>query len=242
MRYLMTITLYFFLQNATFATQIKDFTARYELYHNNFYVGTSTRKLTTKNNLLTFSSVAKTAGVAAWFFDITINETSKWQFKNKQLTFLSYDYNENDKGKNEGYQLRLEQPKELYNSHTKKHYPVAENLQDTLGFSVAIMLDLQADKREIKYTIAKKDSLKTYTLKFIKKENIATNNGVIETLKMEHYDPQTKYRFTLWCAENMRFLPIRILNITPKGDKKLLNLTHFNQKAFFLALEDEESD
>lgn len=242
MQYLITITFYFLLQSITFASPLKDFTAGYDLYHNGMYIGQSTRKLTTKDKFLTYSSVAKTAGVVAWFIDITITETSKLLFKNKRLNFISYDYNEKNKDKNEGYQLRLDKPQQFYNSYKKQHYPVAKNLHDTLGFTVAIMHDIQLGKREIKYTIAEKDNLKTYTLKFIKKEALITDKGKISTLKMEHYDPQTKARFTFWCAENMGFLPIRISNINQKGDENLLNLNRFNQKKIYLELDEEESD
>ena len=58
---------------------------------------------------------------------------------------------------------------------------------------------------------------------------------------MEHYDPQTKERFTLWCAGNMGFLPIKIQSTNKKGDENLLNLTHFNQNPINLNLNNEES-
>ena len=242
MRYLITIFFYFLLQSNTFATPVKDFTARYNLYHSGFYIGQSKKSLTTKNDFLTFSSISKTAGVAAWFFDITVTETSKLQFKNNRLNFFSYSYVEEGKDKNESIQLHLEQPQSFYNSHTKKRYPVAKNLHDVLGFTVSIMHDLQAGKREIKYTIAEKSKIRIYTLKLIQKEELATYKGKISTLKMEHYDPQTKTRFTLWCAENMGFLPIRIRKINYKGKVVLLNLTHFNQQAIDLILDEDEDE
>lgn len=102
------------------------------------------------------------------------------------------------------------------------------------------MHDMQAGNRSITYTIAEKDKLKTYSIKFIQKENLATNNSSVPTLKMEHYNPQTKQRFTFWCAENMGFLPIRIRKINRKGKEILLNLTQFNQKKIYLSLDDED--
>lgn len=242
MRYLITLTFYFLIQSISFAEPLKDFTATYELYHNEFYVGKATRKLTTKDNIATFTSVAETAGVAAWFFNITITETSELSFKNNRLNFLSYHYNEKNKDKEKDYKLSLVNSNKFYNSHTKKHYPAAKNLHDTLGFTVAIMHELQAGKRKITYTIAEKDKIKTYTLKFITQENLETNNGTISTLKMEHYNPETQRRFTFWCAENMDFLPVRIRNINKKGDENLLNLTHLNQKQVHLKLPNENID
>ena len=240
MRYFVTIIIYFFIHSAVFSAPMGNFSARYDLYHNEFFVGESTRNLVTENNDVTFSSISKTAGIAKWFFDVTVTEISKLRYKNEQLNFISYVYNEKAKDKNEGYELHLNKSHQLYNSHEKKIYPATKNLHDTLGFTVAIMLDMQAGNRIIKYTIAEKDNLKTYSLKFIKKEKLKTDKGEIDTLKMEHYDPATKYRFTFWCAENMGFLPVRIRNINPKGDENLLNLTHFNQKPIHLNLYEDD--
>jgi len=241
MQYLISIALYIFLQVAAFATPLKDFTAGYDLYHNGMYVGQTKRRLTTENKFLTLTSSAETAGLAAIFFDVTITEKSKLRFNNKKLNFFSYSYHEKGSDKNKAYQLRLDKSQQFYNSYNKELYPVTSNLHDTLGFTVAIMHDLQSGKRNIKYTIAEKDKLKIYTLKFIKKEALSINNEEISTLKIEHYDPQAKHRFTFWCAEDMGFLPIRIRNINHKGDEKLLNLTHFNKEKFYLEMEDEES-
>ena len=240
MPYLITIIIYFFAQNIAFSAPLKDFTARYDLYYNGFYVGKSTRSLESKNNLVIFSSIAKTAGMAALFADITVTETSKLSYVNHRLNFVSYLYDEKGNKKNEKYELHLDKSFRLYNSYEKKIYPATKYLHDTLGFTAAIMLDMQAGKRNIKYTIAEKDNFKPYTLKFIKKEALITDKGEINTLKMEHYDPETKYRFTFWCAEDMGFLPIKISNINPKGDENLLNLTHFNNKPIHLSLDEEE--
>ena len=224
-----------------FSSPLKDFTAQYKLYHNELYVGESTRKLTTNKNQLTFTAATETAGLAALFLSVTINETSKLQFKNKNLHFISYEYEEKNKGRDKHYQLYLDKPQQFYNSYTKKHYPAAENLHDILGFSVATMIDLKTGQDEIKYSIADEDSLKPYTLKLIKKEKLATNDGYITTLKMEHYDAGKRHRFTFWCAPEMAFLPVRIRTINHKGDENLFNLSHYNNKAIYLNLEDEEN-
>lgn len=225
----------------TAATTVKDFSAEYSLYHNQLFVGESKRQLSSSNHSLIFSSFTETAGLAALFADIKINEVSKLAFKNNQLNFVSYQYTEKNKNKNETYQLSLAKNQQFYNSHTKQHYPAANNLQDTLGFTVAIMQDLQAGQRDIKYTIAEKDNLKSYRLKFIQKENISSNLGNISTLKMEHYDPASKLRFTFWCAENMNFIPLKIRKINHKGDEDVFKLTMFNQQKIYLNPENESN-
>jgi len=232
-------SLSFLIPIASNAKVVKDFTAEYALYHNQLFVGESKRQLVNSNNTLTFSAITETAGLAALFIDIKINELSTLEFKNNQLNFMSYQYTEKNKDKKETYQLTLAKNQQFYNSHTKQHYPAAKNLQDTLGFTLAIMQDLQSGKRDIKYTIAEKDNLKSYYLKFIKKENIPTNDGHITTHKMEHYNPETKNRFTFWCADKMDFIPVKIRKINHKGDEDVFNLTMYKQQKIYLNLENE---
>ena len=242
MQYFITILFYLTLHTVVLAAPINNFTAQYELYYNEMYIGKTTRHLTKQNNLLTFSSTSKTDGVAAWFKDITIIETSKLLYNNNSLTFYSYNYDEKRNNEEKKYKIHIDKEKTIYNSHTKEHYPIANNLHDILGFTAAVMQDMKNEKKELKYTIAEKRKLKTYTLKFIKKENIATNSGHITTHKMEHYNPLTKERFTLWCAEDMGFLPVRISSYNHKGNTSLLNLTKFNKIKFNLELDEEELD
>ena len=242
MPYFITILFYLTLHTAVLAAPIKNFMAQYDLYYNDMYIGKTTRHLIKKDNLLTFSSVAKTDGIAAWFKVITITETSELRYKNNQLSFISYNYDEKKNDEIKAYKLLIDKNNKIYNSHTKKHYPVANNLHDMLGFTAAIMQDMKNGTKELKYTIAEKNKLKIYTLKFISKENITTNSGDIATHKMEHYNPLTKERFTLWCAENMGFLPIRISSYNHKGNASLLNLTKFNNIKFNLELDEEELD
>ena len=104
------------------------------------------------------------------------------------------------------------------------------------------MHDLKKGLRNIKYAIAEKKKLKNYHLKFIKEEILQSKDGGLKTIKIEHYNPETKKRFTFWCAESMGFLPVRILNVKDNDDEVLLNLTHYNNKEIALELNEEEED
>lgn len=99
MRYLLTIVFYLFIQTTSSSAPLKDFTVSYDLYHDEMYIGQTSRNLVANDKFLTFSSVAKTAGIAAWFYDITISEKSKLRYKDQQLNFFSYSYNENKNDK-----------------------------------------------------------------------------------------------------------------------------------------------
>lgn len=243
MRYLY-LTIIFFIYplfaSASPVSPVKDFSATYEVYKNNFFLGNTKRKLTTKDNVLHFTAVTETAGIAALFFNIKIIETSKLIYRNDALNIHSYKYDEKNKDKHIVHQLYIDDSKQLYNSYTKLQYPITKNLHDGLGFSIAMMHDLQNGKRDLKYTIAEKEDLKDYHIRFVRKENLPIYNGQLETIKIEHTNPNTKDRFTFWCVESMGFLPVRILNVKNNGDQVLLNLSHFNQKEIHLKMDEDD--
>lgn len=243
MRFISVIFTILLMQPLVFASTIKDFTANYAVYQNGFFLGNSQRRLNRPNNIYNLSSITESAGIAAWFFKVKIVETSKLRLKDNKLFFYSYSYDEKQKNKHDKHSLSLSKSNKLYNSFTKQYYPLSNNLHDGLGFTLAIMHDLKNGIRKLKYTIAEKEHLKSYFIKFISEENISTDDGDVKTLKMEHYDAKTKSRFTFWCAEKYDFLPIRINNIKQNGDEITLNLTRYNNKDVYLYLdEDNETD
>jgi len=230
----------FILPALSYANPVKDFSASYAVYKNGFFLGNTRRTLKTKNNMLSFTAVTETAGFAALFYDIKIKETSELVINNNQLNIHSYIYDEKKNDKRIVHQLYINDSGKLYNSHIKKSYPVKANLHDALGFSIAMMHDLNKGLRDIKYTIAEKEKFRNYHLKFIKEEELPSGNRSIKTIKIEHINPKTKKRFTFWCAESMGFLPVRILNVKANGDEVLLNLTHFNNKEIHLDMDEDE--
>ena len=242
MRYLSFVILLLFAQKNLLAAVIEDFSANYDVYQNGFYLGESTRTLRSKNDQLTFTSITQSKGIAAWFFDVKIVELSKLIFAKNTLQFHYYKYDEKQKNKHEIIELKIDKPRQVFNSYTKQYYPLIQNLYDGLGFSVAMMFDLKKGQRNLSYTIAEKEHLKHYQLKFLGYEKLPTDNKAITTLKMEQYDPQSKSRFTFWCAENMQFLPVRIRNIKTNGDEITLNLTHFNHQAIYLQTENDDDN
>ena len=230
MRFITVIFCLLLMQPLAYAATIKNFTASYAVYQNGFFLGNSKRALNSASNMYTLSSVTESAGIAAWFFKVKIVETSRLRLKDNKLFFNSYSYDEKQKNKHDKHSLSLDKSNQLYNSFTKQNYPLTKNLHDGLGFTLAMMHDLKNGIRKLNYTIAEKEHLKSYSIKYISEEIISTDDGDVKTLKMEHYDAKTKSRFTFWCAEKFDFLPLRINNIKQNGDEITLNLTRYNNK------------
>lgn len=85
MQYLTLILFYLSIHTISIAAPIKGFNAHYDLYYNDMYIGKTRRHLINNNNILTFSSIAKTDGIAAWFKDITILKPVNYTIKTTSL-------------------------------------------------------------------------------------------------------------------------------------------------------------
>lgn len=240
MRNLLLTAIIFLLPAFTFASPVANFSASYAVYKNGFFLGNSKRTLKAEKNILNYSAVTETAGIAAIFFDVTINEISKLTLKDNKLGIHSYTYDEKNGDKRTIHQLYIDKTGKLFNSYTKENYPITSNLHDGLGFSIAMMADLKKGLRDIKYTIAEKEKLKDYHIKYVKEEILPSDSGGLKTIKIEHTEPGSKNRFTFWCAPSMGFLPVIIQNVKNNGDEVLLKLTDYNNKAVYLYTDEDE--
>lgn len=231
------------LPGFSMAAAVKDFVAIYDLYYNGIYVGKSTRTLKTENHILTFHSLAKSAGLAAIFVDVTINETSKLIYKNDRLQFFSYHYDEVNNDKHDEFSIVRKGKKQIYNSFRQKTFPLVSNLQDQLGFSVTLMHDLRKKEADITYSLADKEQIKNYTLKLLGHEKIDTDAAPLDTVKLEFKDKGNNARFVVWCAPSMDYVPVRILSVTPHGNENMLKLNNYNGRKIYIDYGgDEEQD
>lgn len=224
---------------------IDPFNSRYEVFHNNIYVAKSFRTVTRNGDKsLLFEAKTEPAGIAAWFFDINILEKSLLEINDAKLKFKEYSYSEIKDGKlntSESFQIKKTSQKQFYNSHLKETHPVTDNLHDILGFLLAMMNKAQQGEKNITLTIAEKDNLKPYHLKYLGEEELETRDSNQQTLKFEHRSHDSRFSFIFWLSPKLNYLPVRILNRKDNGDEILMNLTHFNNKSYYFN-ELEETD
>jgi hypothetical protein len=83
-----------------------------------------------------------------------------------------------------------------------------ENTLDKLLYQLAIMYDLSAGKNSLIYKVADGGTMKTYDVVISGKERLAMEIGVFDTIKV--VITKNNRQTTLWCAEKLQFLPVRI--------------------------------
>ncbi|NNL99496.1 MAG: DUF3108 domain-containing protein, partial [Gammaproteobacteria bacterium] len=81
---------------------------------------------------------------------------------------------------------------------------------DKLAYQVAIMRDLAAGQRSLKYRIADDQRIKVYELATLATETINTPSGSYTALKLARTNARGDRSTTFWCAEELGFLAVRV--------------------------------
>ena len=160
-----------------------------------------------------FRSETHATGLIALFRRDTISETSIWRFENDRVKPLEYVY-DHDGGKKERH---VKVTFDWHDGTIKNHIEgqtwkmdVVPGVLDKLVYQLALMLDLEAGRRELVYTIADGGKIKTYSIDRIGREKVETPLGEFNAVKLERHKPNSKRRTTLWCAPSLHYLPVKV--------------------------------
>jgi len=208
------------------------FTARYDVSKNEFLLGVSERKLIPKSSSqYSYTSYSYATGIASWFVQDKITETSHFQLRNNIVTPSRYDYKNSNGKPNDNFSIIFDNKKNtVTRTRDNKELDIAQNKQDLLSFQIAIMAAMQANNKSIKFTIVDNDSIGEYSLIHQKDEVINLSEGDINTQVMESSSKTNKDRYIFWCAKKYNYLPIKIKKIEHSGDTLLIQLNRINGK------------
>jgi len=204
------------------------FTATYEVTYNSIGLGDAVRsfKLSEKGSW-EYRSDTKANGLVRMFVKDVINEVSQIEKTINGYRPLSYRYHQHGGKKEKKHSLIFDWDKnEIDNDYSNKKYPLETGTQDLLSFQLQLMHDLQKNKQTITYIIADKKRVDSYTLKKVKNTQIETPFKTLDTIELISNKIRNKTQFTIWCAPELNYLPVRILKTDDDGDT-----TEFNLKA-----------
>lgn len=207
------------------AQDIPDFSANYQVSLNGLSAGELKRVLSTNNDgTRTFASQIQTKGMFAFFKPDLIEETSVWSYQKEAILPHSYLYQRTG-GKKEKFQhLTFDwQTQQVLVDDNKQQINIAikPKTYDKLIYQLALMADLEMQKKELSYLIADGSKLKTYNITMLGTETITTSLGKVATIKLTRLHDNTKKQrqTTLWCAPQLHFLPIKIEHIEKNGTR-----------------------
>lgn len=188
------------------------FTAVYALKKTGLTIGETTRTLSRlPDGQFRFESITRPRGIARLFTDGQVVERSVWQFhqnrpRPEQYTFFN-------SGSKKKRRVRLDfnwQKNQVINTINGEPWsmPLEYGTQDKLLYQLRIMLDLPAASNSLRYPVADGGKLKYYEIDIVGKERIRTKLGTFNALRLRH--TKGKRKTTLWCAEQLGYLPVRI--------------------------------
>jgi len=189
----------------------EQFTAIYSVKTAGVTIGETRRELSQKNGLYLFESITRPKGIAKLFTDGQVIERSQWQFFQNRPRPLNYTFFNSGSKKNRNIKLDFDWEKNrVINTINDKPWsmPLEHDTSDKLLYQLRIMQDLPTDNEALRYPVADGGKLKYYIIEILGTEQIRTPLGVFTATRLRYTKGRRKT--TLWCAEELQYLPVRI--------------------------------
>lgn len=220
--YLIGCLLFFNTANATEVFPVP-FEADYSLHSMGNKIAKMKRRFTHLNNgEYLYHSETNTTGLLSLFRKDHILERSTWHIDDNRIRPLLYNYEHTGGKKDRSVTIQFDwESNQIINSINGSSWqmPLQPDIMDKLLYQLAIMHDLVQGKKAIKYVIADGGKIKLYNFNLLGEELIETPLGELETLKLERHKPNSRRKTTLWCARELGYLPVKVVNIEKDGRK-----------------------
>lgn len=158
-----------------------------------------------------FESITRPSGIAKLFTSGQVVERSHWQFFQNQPRPLKYTFFNNGGKKKRNVKLDFDWRKNrVINTINGEPWlmPLELGTSDKLLYQLRIMQDLPTIATSLRYPVADGGKLKYYEIEILGQERIRTPLGVFTTLRLRHI--KGKRTTTMWCAQELQYLPVRI--------------------------------
>ncbi len=189
----------------------QQFTAVYAVKTSGMTIGETKRVLSHNGEYYQFESITRPKGVARLLTSGQVVERSQWNFFHGQPRPEHYTFFNSGSKKNRNVKLDFDWDKNrVINTINGEPWsmPLEHGTQDKLLYQLRIMQDLPTSKTMLRYPVADGGKLKYYDIEIIGKERIRTKLGTFDTIRLRRTKGSRKT--TLWCAEQLGYLPVRI--------------------------------
>jgi hypothetical protein len=195
------------------------FTAIYDISKGILTLGEMTRRLRIDGDgRYEYESVMRAKGLVSLFADAEVVEISRGRIDGKRLRPEHYRYDKN--GERKDYELRFDYAANtVHRSDPGQDWSAAmpPDLQDKLSYQAQMMGDLVEGPQRLDYAIADRDKLKQYAIMVLGRETIETGIGSFDAVKLRREKPGSRRRTTVWCAEALDWIPVRVEYRDKKG-------------------------
>lgn len=200
------------LLTATARADVVPFTAVYDLSIGMLKLGEMRRELRLEGDgHYVFESRMQTSGLAALLHPDRVNETSRGRVIDGRYTPDHYAYDNSRKKRR--YELvfdRVAGRVRRGDGASDWSAPLGDALFDKLIYQAQLMQDMHGIGDSVSYGIADKDKLKTYLIRVQGREDIDTPHGRYTTVRLDRSTDDARRRTTVWCAQALGWLPVRV--------------------------------
>ena len=203
------------------------FTAEYNLYNRGVKVAEMRRVMETgADGNHVFRSSTHTTGLFSLVRKDKIEEESRWNVADGILRSLAYTYTRSGK-KDRNVAVRFDwDTRRIINNINGESWrmPAVPQVVDKLLYQFALMTDLRAGGKDLKYTVADGGKIKIYEIEPLGEESIKTPMGQFQSMKFRHQKLGDDRITTLWCAPRFQYLPVQVEYQEKDGSKVLVVL------------------
>jgi len=157
--------------------------------------------------------VLRAAGIASWFVRGDVTESSEFSIVPDGVRPLTY-HSVDKISKDDVYMdFEFDWERNEVNGRINDEQFVlqlTERAHDRVSLQYELMLDLLNDNRITAYNLLDDDEVKVLHVTYVGTEEIKVPHGTYKTIKIQHRKEKSDRITTLWCAEELDYLPVKI--------------------------------
>ncbi len=194
---------------------VQPFDAVYSLTKGMLAIGETRHTLAREGERITFRSVSRPKGIAAWFVKDVIEESSELFVEQNRFYPLRYSRKQSGGKRKKNTQIALDwdqlMARAVHNGQAFE-YLFPTDVQDKLMFQLQIMADLPEGKTEWHIPVVKRHKVTHYHVKATAGKLIKTPYGEFNTVKVSRILPPgvKEEKIVMWCAKRLGYLPVQI--------------------------------
>ncbi len=183
-----------------------------------------------------FKSYSMAIGLLAFKKNETRNEQSEGQIINGIIQPLRYSFLQlRDKKKRRDIELIFDwQHRQVNNHHKHKNskwrLAIPAQTIDKLSYQLALMLKLaNQPEKHFSFYIADGGKVKQYHFDILGDERVYTSLGSYKAIKIRHQRYNKGKHITLWCAPELNYLPVKIIQQESGKPEFVSTLTSYQE-------------
>ncbi|MCB1740306.1 MAG: DUF3108 domain-containing protein [Gammaproteobacteria bacterium] len=195
--------------------------AVYEVSSSGNTIAKTTWQLTTETDgSRLFRATTESVGLFKLIKSETVSESSRWQVRDGKLWPTHYTHvrqgGKRDRDIAADYDYQRMQVLHRYGDD-RWETPIDGHTLDSLSYLVALARGLNSGQRSFDFNVVEAQKRKVYHFEVAGTESVGTPVATYRTVVVNRIDMRDNRSMTLWCAEALGYLPVKIVHQESEG-------------------------